>query len=84
MRENDARTQSLAELHKRRKQMIRLHKKQYGVIQIVELTGFSWPAVRAAIDLCEAGRMAGLTEAAGREDGEGHLLAPDQRRTFKS
>ena len=59
MRENDARTQSLAELHERRKQVIRLHKKQYGVMQIVELTGLSWPAVRAAIDLYEAGGMAG-------------------------
>ena len=29
MRENDARTQSLAEPRERRKQVIRLHKKQY-------------------------------------------------------
>src|SRR6516165_9577559 len=37
MRDDDARRQSLAELHERRKQVIRLHKKQYGVMQIVEL-----------------------------------------------
>ena len=37
MSEDDARTQSVAELHERRKQVIRLHKKQYGVMQIVEL-----------------------------------------------
>jgi len=48
MSDDDARRQSLAKLHERRKQVIPLHKKQYGVMQIVEL---SWPAVRTAIDL---------------------------------
>jgi hypothetical protein len=33
MRDDDARRQSLAELHERRKQVIRLHKKQHGVMQ---------------------------------------------------
>ena len=51
--QNDTRTQSLAEVHERRKQVIRLQKKQYGAMQIVELTGLSWPAVRIAIDLYE-------------------------------
>ena len=60
MSEHDARSQSLAELHERRKQVIRLHKKSYGVMQIVALTNLSWPAVRAAIDLYEAGGMAAL------------------------
>jgi transposase len=79
MRENDARIQSLAELHERRKQVIRLHKKQYGAMQIVELTGLSWPAVRAAIDLQEAGGMAALRpEARGKKTGEGRVLAPGQ------
>jgi len=79
MRENDARTQSLAELHERRKQVIRLHKKQYGVMQIVELTGLSWPAVRKAIDLYEAGGMAALKpKPRGKKSGEGRILTPDQ------
>jgi len=79
MRENDARTQSVAELHERRKQVIRLHKKQYGVMQIVELTGLSWPAVRTAIDLYEAGGMAALKpKPRGKRSGEGRVLTPDQ------
>jgi len=60
MSDQDARKQSLAELHERRKQVIRLHKRKYGVMQIVELTGLSWPAVRVAIDLYEEGGMAAL------------------------
>jgi transposase len=79
MRENDARIQSLAELHERRKQVIRLHKKQYGVMQIVELTGLSWPAVRTAIDLYEAGGMAALKpKPRGRKSGEGRKLSTEQ------
>ena len=58
MSDHDARNQSLAALHERRKQVIRLHKRQFGVMQIVELTGLSWPAVRSAIDLYEAGGLA--------------------------
>lgn len=60
MSDHDARKQSLTELHERRKQVIRLHRKKYGVMQIVDLTGLSWPAVRAAIDLYEAGGMAAV------------------------
>jgi transposase len=79
MKENDARTQSVAELHERRKQVIRLHKKQYGVMQIVELTGLSWPAVRTAIDPYEAGGMAALKpKPRGKRSGEGRILTPDQ------
>jgi transposase len=79
MRGNDARTQSLAALHERRKQVIRLHRKQYGVTQIVELTGLSWPAVRTAIDLYEAGGMTALrTEPRGKKSGEG---PPSQSRS---
>jgi transposase len=79
MSDNDARNQSLAELHERRKQVIRLHKKQYGVMQIVELTGLSWPAVRAAIDLYEAGGVAALKpKPRGKKSGEGRSLTPEQ------
>jgi transposase len=79
MRDDDARRQSLAELHERRKQVIRLHKKQYGVMQIVELTGPSWPAVRTAIDLYEAGGAAALKpKERGRKSGEGRKLSAEQ------
>lgn len=79
MRDDDARRQGLAELHERRKQVIRLHKKQYGVMQIVELTGLSWPAVRTAIDLYEAGGAAALKpKERGRKSGEGRKLSAEQ------
>jgi transposase len=79
MRDQDARKQSLTELHERRRQVIRLHKKKYGVMQIVDLTGLSWPAVRAAIDLYEAGGMAALKpKERGREPGAGRSLTPEQ------
>ena len=48
-------------------------------MQIVELTGLSWPAVRAAIDLYEAGGMAALKpKPRGKKSGEGRILTPDQ------
>ena len=79
MRDNDARNQSLAELHERRKQVISLHKKQFGVMQIVELTGLGWPAVRTAIDLYEAGGLAAIKpKERGKKSGEGRKLSPDQ------
>ena len=79
MSDQDARKQSLTELHERRKQVIRLHKKGYGVMQIVDLTGLSWPGVRAALDLYEEGGMAALKpKERGRELGNGRSLTPDQ------
>jgi hypothetical protein len=46
----NSRKQAMAQLHERRKQVIRLHTRGVKVIQIVDLTGLSYPAVRAAID----------------------------------
>jgi len=37
----DARYQTLEQLHERRKQVVRLHRKGYGVMSIVELSGLS-------------------------------------------
>ena len=84
MRDDDAR-QSLAELHERRKQVIRLHKKQYGVMQIVELTGLSWPVVRTAIDLYEAGGLprSNRKNAAGKAARAGNSQ-PSKRPIFKN
>ena len=53
MEKEDARKQSLLELYARRKQVARLHRKGFGVMQIVELAGLSWSAVRAALTLFE-------------------------------
>jgi transposase len=79
MSDQDARKQSLSELHERRRQVIRLQKKGYGVMQIVDLTGLSWPAVRVALDLYEAGGMAALKpKDRGREQGSGRTLTPAQ------
>jgi transposase len=79
MNDHDARNQSLAELHERRKQVIRLHKKAFGVMQIVELTNLSWPAVRTAIDLYEVGGMAALKpKERGKKSGDGRILTPEQ------
>jgi predicted transcriptional regulator len=67
------------ELHERRKQVIRLHKRKFGVMQIVELTGLSWPAVRTAIDLYEAGGLAAIKpKDRGKKSREGRILTPDQ------
>lgn len=55
MEKENARKQTLEQLHERRKQVVRLHKKALGVMQIVSLTGLSYTAVRACIDLFEAG-----------------------------
>ena len=57
--------------------MIRDDEKQYGVMQIVELTNLSWP--RVAIDLYEAGGMAALKpKERGKKSGEGRSLTPEQ------
>jgi hypothetical protein len=51
MEKENARKQTLEQLHERRKQVVRLHKKSMKVMQIVTMTGLSYPAVRATIDL---------------------------------
>ncbi|MFZ1916741.1 MAG: IS630 family transposase [Terriglobales bacterium] len=84
MSDHDARNQTLAELHERRKQVIRLHKKGYGIMRIVELTNLSWPAVRTAIDLYEADGMAALKpKERGKKVGEGRSLTPDQEALIR-
>lgn len=75
MEKDDARYLTLAQLHERRKQVVRLHRKGYGVMQIVELSGLSYPTVRAAIDRFEEGGLAAIKPAArGRASGEGRTL----------
>jgi hypothetical protein len=52
-------------------------------MQIVELTHLSWSAVRAAIDLYEAGGMAALKpKPRGKKGGEGRSLTPDSGGSY--
>lgn len=79
MDKEDARHQTLERLHERRKQVVRLHRSGHGVMRIVELSGLSYPAVRKAIDLYEAGGLAAVSPAPrGREPGAGRSLSAEQ------
>jgi len=79
MDKEDARTQTRSELFTRRKEVIRLHKKGYEVMQLVGLTGLSWSAVRVAIDLYETGGVAALKpDARGKKLGSGRSLSAEQ------
>ena len=82
MEKEDARFQTLEQLHERRKQVVRLHKKGIKVMQIVGMTGLSYPTVRAAIDLFEAGGWAAVRPAVrGRNRGDGRVLSQAQEQT---
>ena len=79
MEKENARKQTLEQLHERRKQVVRLHKKGIKVMQIVAMTGLSYPPVRAAIDLFEAGGWAAIRPASrGRRRGDGRVLSAAQ------
>lgn len=80
MDKEDARKQSLGELHERRKQVIRLYQKGQKVMAIVELTGLSWPTVRSAINRYEAGGAVALKpKERGKKHGEGRSLTAAQK-----
>jgi len=55
MEKEDARHQSLEPLHERRKQVVRLDQTGIKVMQIVVMTGLSYPTVCGVIDRFEAG-----------------------------
>lgn len=79
MEKENARRQTLEQLHERRKQVVRLHMKGLKVMQIVDMTGLSYPPVRAAIDLFEAGGWAAIRPASrGRSRGDGRVLSQVQ------
>lgn len=84
MDKEDARYQCLEQLHERRKQVARLHVRGHGVMEIVELTGLSYPAVRRAIDLFEAAGASALKPAArGRQKGQGRSLSAEQEEAVR-
>ncbi|MBG6078283.1 transposase [Polaromonas sp. CG_9.11] len=75
MEKEDARNQTLEQLHERRKQVARLHKKGIKIMQIVQLVGLSYPTVRSAIDLFESGGWSALKPGLrGRAKGDGRVL----------
>ena len=79
MSDHDARHQSLAELHERRKQVIRLHKRKFGVMQIVELTGLSWPLSAQLLIFTRLAVLRPSSPKSGvRKAGEGRKLSADQ------
>lgn len=84
MEKENARKQTLEQLHERRKQVVRLHKKGIKIMQIVEMTGLSYPPVRATIDLFEAGGWGAIRPALrGRSPGDGRVLSPAQEETIQ-
>jgi transposase len=84
MEREDARYQTLEQLHERRKQVVRLHKKGIKVMQIVALTGLSYPSVRGVIDRFEEGGWSAIRPALrGRNRGDGRVLSPAQEETIQ-
>ncbi len=79
MEKESARNQTLEQLHERRKQVVRLYKQGVKVMQIVTMTGLSYPTVRSAIDLFEVGGWAAIRPAVrGRARGDGRVLSEAQ------
>lgn len=84
MEKENARKQTLEQLHERRKQVIRLYKKGIKIMQIVAMTGLSYPPVRAAIDLFEAGGWSAIRPALrGRTRGDGRTLSAVQEQAIQ-
>ena len=84
MEKEDARNQTLEQLHERRKQVVRLHKKGIKIMQIVAMAGLSYPTVRSAIDLFEAGGWNAIRPSLrGRARGDGRVLSQAQEDTIQ-
>ena len=84
MEKDDARYSTLEQLHERRKQVVRLHRKGYGVMQVVELTGLSYPTVRSAIDRYEVGGLAAIKPSTrGKRAGQGRTLTAEQEQAIR-
>lgn len=84
MEKENARRQSLEQLHERRKQVVRLHKKALGVMQSVSMTGLSYPAVRVCIDRFDEGGWPAIRPALrGRSGGVGRSLTQVQEECIQ-
>jgi transposase len=75
MGKEDARYQKMDVLHVRRKQAVRLYRQGIKVMQVVQMTGLSYPTVAAAIAAFEAAGWAALKpRARGRRLGSARRL----------
>jgi transposase len=84
METEDARFQTLEQLHERRKQVVRLHRKGIKVMQIVALTALSYPTVRRTIDLYEQQGWQAIRPALrGRGKGDGRVLSAVQEQSIQ-
>ena len=84
MEEENARKQTLEQLHERRRQILRLHKRALGAMQIVSLTGLSYPAVCVCIDLFDAGGWPAIRSALrGRSLGVRRTLTQAQEDSIQ-
>jgi transposase len=84
MEKENARKQTLEQLHERRKQVVRLHKKAIKIMQIVAMTGLSYPAVRATIDRFDAGGWSAIRPSPrGRARGKGRTLTAVQEEVIQ-
>jgi len=63
MEKEDARYQTLQQLHERRAQVIRLHRRGIKIMALVQLTGLSYPAVRKTLDLYAQGGWSNIKPA---------------------
>jgi len=85
MEKEDARYQTLERLHERRKQVARLHVKGIKIMQIVTLTGLSYPTVKRSIELYESGSWQALRPAdRGRSKGQGRVLSLAQEDAIRA
>jgi transposase len=84
MDKEDARNQTLEQLHERRKQVVRLHNQGHKIMKIVDMTGLSYPTVRHAIDLYQAGGWSAIRPTArGRTPGQGRVLSAEQEHQIQ-
>ena len=84
MEKEDARYQTLAQLHERRKQVVRMHLKGTKVMAIVAMSGLCYRAVRDTLDRFKQGGWPAIRPAGrGRESGHGRLLSDDQERLIQ-
>jgi len=84
MEKESARNQTLEQLHERRKQVVRLYRQGVKIMQIVKMTGLSYPTVRGAIDLFEAGGWSAVRPAQrGRARGDGRVLSLAQEEAIQ-
>ena len=79
MEKESARTQTLEQLHERRKQVVRLYKRGIKIMPIVAMTGLRYLPVRAPIDLYEACSWSPIRPALrGRARGDGRVPSQAQ------